>query len=201
MKLKLLVASIFALLSLVAYQKYSEYSTLTSIDSYESCIAAKGSLIQESYPATCVTRLGTRFTQSVLSDDSILPPNTYNFCGSSHPKTSFSFVPPEGWKLTKPEGSPIFQKYRISNPSDTQQLSITCGDGFGGGGCNSHDFETFIEGNKIPSCTSFDKKTGLAGVNLMYFSKNSNDEVGFSITGSLEKRYLDQILSTFHFLD
>lgn len=65
MKLKLLVVSILALLSLVAYQKYSEYSALKSINSYESCASAKGSTIQESYPATCVTRLGSRFTQVI----------------------------------------------------------------------------------------------------------------------------------------
>lgn len=63
MKLKLFLISIFALLSLVAYQKYSEYSTLKSIDSYKSCASAKSSLIQESYPATCITGLGARFTQ------------------------------------------------------------------------------------------------------------------------------------------
>lgn len=63
MKLKLLVVSILALLSLVAYQKYSEYTALKSINSYESCASAKGSTIQESYPATCLTRLGARFTQ------------------------------------------------------------------------------------------------------------------------------------------
>lgn len=201
MKLKLFFASIFALLTLVAYQKYNEYKTLKSIDSYESCIVAKGSVIQESYPATCVTKISTRFTELVLLDDSILASNTYNFCGSSHPKTSFSFVPPEGWKITKPEGSPIFQRYLISNQSDTQHISITCGDGFGGGGCTTHEFDTFIEDNNVPSCTSFDKKTGLAGVNLMYFKKNPNDIVSFSITGSLEKKYLDQILSTFKFTD
>lgn len=64
MKLKLFLISILALLSLVAYQKYTEYSALKSIDSYESCIVSKGSVIQESYPATCITRLGTHFTQN-----------------------------------------------------------------------------------------------------------------------------------------
>lgn len=65
MKLKLFLSSIFALLSLVAYQKYAEYSALKSINSYESCVAAKGSVIQESYPATCFSRLGARFTQPI----------------------------------------------------------------------------------------------------------------------------------------
>lgn len=63
MKIKIFIATIFVLTAFVAYQKYIEYSSLKSIDSYDSCIAAKGSIIQESYPSTCVTLLGTRFSQ------------------------------------------------------------------------------------------------------------------------------------------
>ena len=86
MKLKLLVfVVVVALLSLVAYQKYTEYSLLRSIDSYESCATAKGSVIQESYPATCVTRLGSHFTKpltlaqqlSAISPDSTSSWKTY----------------------------------------------------------------------------------------------------------------------------
>lgn len=50
----------------VSIQTYSEYSALKSIDSYESCIVSPGSRIQESYPSTCVTRLGARFTESIM---------------------------------------------------------------------------------------------------------------------------------------
>ena len=67
MKLKLFILALFALISLVAYQKYTEYSTLKSINSYESCVAAKSSVIQESYPSTCVTRLGASFTEIIKS--------------------------------------------------------------------------------------------------------------------------------------
>ena len=73
MKLKLFLTSIFILLSLVAYKTYRDTVALKSIDSYESCIASKGSLIQESYPATCITRLGTRFPEPIKNsqiDDS-----------------------------------------------------------------------------------------------------------------------------------
>ena len=75
MKLKLFLLSILVLLSLVAYQKYSEYQTLKSINSYETCIAAKSSTIQESYPATCITRLGSRFTQLVEQVDPVIIPS------------------------------------------------------------------------------------------------------------------------------
>jgi hypothetical protein len=63
MKLKLLIASIAVLLALIAYQQYRDFAVIKSVNSYESCASAKGSIIQESYPATCVTRLGFRFTQ------------------------------------------------------------------------------------------------------------------------------------------
>ena len=67
MKLKLFFLSILVLILFVAYQKYTEYSSLKSINSYDSCITAKGSIIQESYPATCITRLSTRFTQPIFT--------------------------------------------------------------------------------------------------------------------------------------
>lgn len=63
MKLKLFLASLFILLALVGYKSYRDTQSLKSIDSYESCASSRGSLIQESYPATCVTRLGSHFIQ------------------------------------------------------------------------------------------------------------------------------------------
>lgn len=66
MKVKIIfVFMITTFLAFVAYQKYSEYQTLQSIDSYEACIAAKGSIIQESYPATCITQNGDRYTETI----------------------------------------------------------------------------------------------------------------------------------------
>lgn len=44
---------------------YQEYSAAPAVTSYEECIKARGSVIQESYPATCVTRDKKRFTQPV----------------------------------------------------------------------------------------------------------------------------------------
>jgi len=37
------------------------------INSYADCLVAKGSIVQESYPATCVTATGRRFTQPISS--------------------------------------------------------------------------------------------------------------------------------------
>lgn len=65
MKLKLLIVSILVILGFVAYKQYQDFAVIKSVSSYDSCAAAKGSIIQESYPATCVTRLGTHFTQHI----------------------------------------------------------------------------------------------------------------------------------------
>lgn len=95
MKLKLLVLSILGILALIAYQKYSEYSALKSIDSYESCAVAKGSVIQESYPATCVTRLGGRFIQRLREFPTSLKTYTnekYNFT-INYPDTFIVTIP------------------------------------------------------------------------------------------------------------
>lgn len=71
-KLKWVVGGIVLLLALVGVQNYREFSVLKSIDSYESCVSAKGSRIQESYPATCITRLGTRYIQPTPSPVTII---------------------------------------------------------------------------------------------------------------------------------
>lgn len=76
MQTKLFFVAILAFISIVAYQKYSEYSALKSVNSYESCVAAKGSIIQESYPSTCITRLGNRFISDVVGNESIKVPST-----------------------------------------------------------------------------------------------------------------------------
>jgi hypothetical protein len=70
MKLKLIIISTIAILTLVGYQKYSDYSFLKSINSYDSCVSAKGSVIKESYPATCITLLGSSFTETIKSPSS-----------------------------------------------------------------------------------------------------------------------------------
>lgn len=41
------------------------YSALKSINSYEACATNKGSVIQNSYPSICITKLGTKFTEQV----------------------------------------------------------------------------------------------------------------------------------------
>ena len=83
MKLKLFIFVILILISAVAYKTYADYSALKSIDSYDSCVTAKGSVIQESYPPTCVTRLGNRFSQWTKYE---------NYIGK------YTFYYPSSWK-------------------------------------------------------------------------------------------------------
>ncbi len=48
---------------------YQEYTASPVVTSYEECVKARGSVIQESYPATCVTRDGKRFVQPLDGPD------------------------------------------------------------------------------------------------------------------------------------
>lgn len=68
MKLKFLIVSIIVLLALVAYKTYHEYSALKAVDSYKTCMASRGRIspsVAYPNPPICITRLGSRFTQSL----------------------------------------------------------------------------------------------------------------------------------------
>lgn len=53
---------------------YQEYMTAPPVTSFDECINAKGSITQESYPATCITRDKKRFVQPI--NDEVTPPNS-----------------------------------------------------------------------------------------------------------------------------
>lgn len=46
--------------------------------SYEECLVTEGSLLQESYPATCVTRSGQQFVQPLTPEEAaqLVPPSS-----------------------------------------------------------------------------------------------------------------------------
>lgn len=67
MKLKFLIFLIFTILIFVVSDTYAHYRALGSITTYEACVVAKGSIIQESYPSTCVTALGARFPEPIAT--------------------------------------------------------------------------------------------------------------------------------------
>ncbi len=58
------------------YQSLIKTTTLSQINSYNECALSKGSIIQESYPSTCVTLDGKRFSQkhSEEEKDQLEPP-------------------------------------------------------------------------------------------------------------------------------
>jgi hypothetical protein len=97
------------LISFVAYQKFTEYSNLKSIDSYDSCVAAEGSIIQESYPSTCITRIGIRFTQPLnrFSTEGWIT-YTSKICG-------YRIQYPQGWS-----GSSVVKGYGLDKISDEE---------------------------------------------------------------------------------
>lgn len=197
MKLKLLIASILIVLGLVAYKQYRDFSDLKSINSYEACATTKGSVIQTTYPSTCITRIGTHFTQPTTPSETILPQDTYNDCGSALPKINFFFKAPKGWTTTMSDHSEMFQKYSIADPNNQQYFEVTCGDGFGGGGYPPEDKTNItIAGTRIESYIHQYPETGLVTIGLTYLAK---DAVTFSFTGKLERKYLNQIVDSFKF--
>lgn len=66
----LLILSV--LIGVGGYFAYQEYTT-PYVASYEQCVRSKGSVIQESYPATCITPNGKRFIQPVSNSPSEQP--------------------------------------------------------------------------------------------------------------------------------
>lgn len=61
---------LLAVIGAAAYLFFQNQGNLSSQPTtYEECETAKGSVIQESYPATCVTKDGERFIQPISQDD------------------------------------------------------------------------------------------------------------------------------------
>ncbi|MFZ2199203.1 MAG: hypothetical protein WAV40_00200 [Microgenomates group bacterium] len=125
MKLKLFFISIFVLFALVAYQTYRNYFALKSIDSYESCIIAKGSIIQTTYPTKCITALGTEFAQVPKMQD------TSNWEAHTDVNFKYSIKYPPTYSVTTYPGTWLTEKdgpYRVyiviypqSNPPVTTE--------------------------------------------------------------------------------
>lgn len=136
------------------------------------------------------------------ADDSLLPENTYDFCGPLQPKTKFSVTPPAGWTMTHARGT---NQYLIKNPATEQYLDIRCGNGFGGG-CEEQGIPLKVINQTISTCTVLDKSTGLFDIRVAYFHPETKEPTAgeyinaFSLTGKIEETYLNQILNSFRFL-
>jgi len=70
----ILVAVLVVVTGIVAYLAWNYYQP-TPAD-YQECLSARGSVLQESYPATCVTTKGDRFVQPLTDEEkkNLLPP-------------------------------------------------------------------------------------------------------------------------------
>src|SRR3989338_2886533 len=84
-----LILILLTVTGVFAYQNWQMRQQLNAPTTYEECIKAPGSVLQESYPATCVTKDGKSFRQ-ILTDEEkkkLEPPdpttnwNTYIFQG------------------------------------------------------------------------------------------------------------------------
>ncbi len=66
------VALILVLLTVAgvfAYQNWQLRQQLNTLTTYKECLKAPGSILQESYPATCVARNGKSFTQPLTDEE------------------------------------------------------------------------------------------------------------------------------------
>ncbi len=193
MKFKLFLISIFVLICFVAYQKFIEYSSLKSIDSYESCAAAKGSLIQESYPATCTTLLGNRFRQQIIPQAI----STQDWKIYLNNKYGFSFQYPEKWK--------VYEEY--NHESNNRALMLTVKD--------ENNYSQIYISPELPKVLSEDQiqsSTDTLVGNKRVFAYKKEQTTHYYYFGNLKypnfwiDQYhttpiTDQILSSFKFTD
>ncbi len=145
-----------------------------------------------------ITSLTSTPIPSPTPNENNLPQNTFDICGSAQPKTRFSIMPPTGWTITKNADSEIYQAYRIAK--DDEWVGITCGTGFGGGGCLPENDKTLtIADQNIRSCISPIPNTNKVGLGLSYLDHGGNT---FAFSGSVNnEQAFTQILSTFKFTD
>jgi hypothetical protein len=113
----LLVICFLAGAGFIAYQKIL-LKQQVSITTYEACIKAPGSMLQTSYPATCVTRGGKQFTQPFSDEErgSLKPPTPKT------PKSPEAYTcPSNGWvdcmpgPQVKPECTPEAMSWYKTN--------------------------------------------------------------------------------------
>src|SRR3989338_3555137 len=110
--------------------KISLSSRQTTV-SYEDCVKAKGSLIQESYPAICVTPDGVRFTQPLTDEEkqNLLPPDsTADWKTYTNNDMGIMLLYPESGEITEEKGRPnyIIVKYYPSN-EETKLITVRIG--------------------------------------------------------------------------
>ena len=203
MKLKLFIISIFALLAFVALKQYRDFSALKSVNSYDSCVTAKGSVIQESYPATCITKYRSKFIQSTPQPSSVPTINTATWKVYTNKKYNFQLRYPPELNLVPKEVN-IYQNYQ-----DYHQKCVN-GTYQGCGGSRWPDYKiTFFRTN---GKGAFDVDIWKGEEISQYIKSISHNGYAYNVStfrsfgeyGEIDpvsEEVIDQILSTFKFTD
>lgn len=116
------------------------YRTQPQINSYDQCVTAKDSIIQYSYPATCVTAGGQSFTQPVSNSISLpseIPveaPELYSEQTDSAPianwetysnnQYKFIFNYPKDWRIISSVEEPKQQEITVTYDPDTKDAYL-----------------------------------------------------------------------------
>ena len=139
-------------------------------------------------------------TQTQLSPTPVatidFPPKIFNDCGQINQKTSFTINYPTNWQysITNREEK---TSYLFENPQEktTEFLEISCGTGYGGACDQKSQVKLSVGEFEVLGCYSNNEW------NQIYLnSPNTNSTV--SIRSNISnKKYFNQILSTFKFLD
>src|SRR3989344_983895 len=93
-----------------------------------------------------------------------LPTNTFEYCGSSQPKTKFLVNPTAGWSVSTGNSSETYQEYKITKGDEW--MGITCGTEFGGGGCPGKTEKLKINGQDVNSCITTNQETNKVALSL-----------------------------------
>lgn len=136
------------------------------------------------------------------------PTRTYTspgLCGDRAEKQVFNIDIPSEWSIVEQgavDANQCCNSYLFS--FDSSWIKITCGDGFGGGGCK-HPTELMIANQQTNACLSPSQDEKSQSLGLTYIDNPSNS-ITFSITAKTANtdtgmRQLKEILSTFKFED
>lgn len=200
-----------------------------TISTYDDCLDAKGSTVQESYPATCVTSDGTRFTQPLTDEEKQnLQPPDFTFSWKTYVDSSgkFTFKYPKDLILkdqnSEPDTSEYTQLFRLFNTfMDTNAPSfvVRARSGFTAQQLEKEDFDDMAghvdykiikrEGIKLSGKPTIkiivfvgpeEEYKEDSGSVYIYSDIDSQESLSIRQLGA-DRAKFDQILSTFKFLD
>lgn len=128
-----LAVAILGLLGFLFWKNFLNKPAVStsSVSTFAECKAAVGSVIQESYPETCVTRDGQSFTAPSEGQPEA---NTLTYCAPAE-KVCFDY--PDDWTIAQVAvdgpSDRVTDAFVVQNADNTAKLSFTSGiDGIGG---------------------------------------------------------------------